>query len=486
MKTTNYLWMAPLVGLLSLAGCSTTSENPPPAAATHAAGTQTSYYVSLDKKAPTVVGVGEQFTYELIATAQAEASDVQVVDVLPGGVTFVSSEPEATQDGPKLTWKFQGMSRSESKTIRVTVKADTEGQMVHCATASAIPQVCIATLVGRPQLAIRKTGPAAAQVGQQLTYEVVVQNVGNAPAREVVVTDTLPEGLSGSDGQKELTFPVGELGAGASKSISIPVKATKRGKVTNVAAAIASNSPKVSSEALTAINEAAIKLKLATKDKDLFINRAAMYDLEVSNTGDTGLSGVVLTDNAAPETLIAAAEGASVSGTVATWNIGALASGEKKNFALKIVSKVPGNFTDSATVTSTEGPTDSAKAATTWKGITGITLELLDETDPIQVGETTKFNIRVTNQGATIDVSQLKIVATLPPEVELVPNTLSDDGAVDGKTITWTVPTVAPKGSVVRSYIVKGVKAGDARSMVTITSSTSPNPIEQHESTTVY
>jgi len=45
---------------------------------------------------------------------------------------------------------------------------------------------------------------------------------------------------------------------------------------------------------------------------------------------------------------------------------------------------------------------------------------------------------------------------------------------------------VPPKGSVVRSYIVKGVKAGHALSTVAITSAMSKDALEQHESTTVY
>jgi len=488
MKTTNYLWIAPLVGLITLAGCSTssTSHNPPPDYAKAGEQTTGGQDVTLSKKAPTAVGVGEQFTYELTATAQSGPTDVTVTDVVPEGATYVGSQPEAAQEGNKLSWKFPSMSRGESRTIAVTVKAEKEGQLMHCATAYALPQVCITTIVGKPQLVLKKSGPATAQMGEAVNYEIVVQNTGNVAARDVVVTDTLPDGLSSSSNQKELSFQVGELAPGTSKSIPVALKATKRGKFTNKAAAVASNGGKANAEVVTAIAQPNIKLHLATKDTELFINRPALYNIEVANTGDTSLTGVMLTDTASPETPIATAEGASVNGSTASWAVGTLAPGEKKQYALKIVSKVPGKFVDMASVTSAEGPKDSAQEATTWKGVTGVTLEYNDDTDPIQVNETSKFTIRVTNQGSAIDVSDLTITATLPAELELVPNTVSDGGTVADKNITWSVSRITPKTSVVRTYIVKAVKAGDARSAVSINSGALMKPMDQHESTTVY
>jgi uncharacterized repeat protein (TIGR01451 family) len=176
-----------------------------------------------------------------------------------------------------------------------------------------------------------------------------------------------------------------------------------------------------------------------------------------------------------------------VTGSTATWNVGSLKPGEKQNFTVKILSKVPGTFTDTASVATAQGIKDSAQDSTEWRGVTGVLVETADDPDPIQVGETTKFTIRVTNQGTSSDISTLKIVGTLPPELEVVPNTVSDGGTVDGNVITWPiVPSVAPKAVITRSYIAKGVKAGDARTKVDVTTSARQNPITQFESTTVY
>jgi uncharacterized repeat protein (TIGR01451 family) len=111
----------------------------------------------------------------------------------------------------------------------------------------------------------------------------------------------------------------------------------------------------------------------------------------------------------------------------------------------------------------------------------------MDNPDPIQVGETSQYTIKVTNQGSSSDILDLNIVAVLPAELEVVPGTISDGGTADGKTITWpAVSNVGPKTSVSRSYIAKGVAVGDARSKASITTSLRKQPIEQVESTTVY
>jgi uncharacterized repeat protein (TIGR01451 family) len=379
------------------------------------------------------------------------------------------------------------MNRGESKAITVTVKADKEGEMVNCAAVSAIPRICVSTMVGKAQLAIRKTGPETAQLGGNVTYTVTVQNTGNTTARNVMVTDPVPEGFSAASGQKELSFNVGDLAAGASKVVQVTLRADKRGKFCNKAFASSSNGGKVDAEACTTVVQAGLKIEKKTDNAELFINRAASYDIVVSNTGDVDLTGVVVTDTAASETVIATAEGATVSGTTATWNLGTLRAGEKKNLSVKVLSKVPGRFCDTASVTSTMGLKDSAQACTVWKGVTGVLLEMVDDPDPIQVGETSKYTIKVTNQGSTIDIKDLAIVATLPDELDVVPNTTTDGGVVRGKTITWpVVSTVSPKGTVTRTYTVKALKTGDARSKVAITTSLRKEPIEKFESTTVY
>jgi uncharacterized repeat protein (TIGR01451 family) len=467
------------------------AETPKPVAAGQPAVPQSTapanYLVNLTKTAPRVVGMGEPFNYDLTVTAQTDVADVTVIDMMPQGLSYISSEPEAARDGNKLIWKFDGLNRGESRTIRVTVKGESAGELVNCATVSATPRVCFTTVVGKAQLALKKTGPETAELGSDVTYNIVVQNTGNSVAKDVVVTDSVPDGLSSATGQKELKSEVGNLAPGESKSIPVVLHADKSGRYLNKALATASNAEKVEGEAPTTIVHGAVKITKSTQDKNLFINRTATYNIEVSNPGDTELTGVVVTDTADSRTVIATAEGATVTGNTAKWNLGTLAAGEKKNLTVKIVSKVPGQFTDTAMVTTDQGLHDSANDLSEWRGVTGVLVEAVDDPDPIQVGEVSTYTIKVTNQGSTVDIRDLNIVVTVPPELEVVPGSISEGGTLRGSTITWpTVPTVAPKAVVTHTYTAKGVKAGDARTKVAVTTSSRQDPIEKFESTTVY
>ncbi len=80
----------------------------------------------------------------------------------------------------------------------------------------------------KPSLNFEKTGPAQAQLNQELTYTVRISNVGNGPANDVVVRDRYPENfvfLSSLQeyckpaGANVVECPVGDIPAGSSRSL---------------------------------------------------------------------------------------------------------------------------------------------------------------------------------------------------------------------------------------------------------------------------
>jgi uncharacterized repeat protein (TIGR01451 family) len=437
--------------------------------------------VKLQKTAPSVVAVGETFTYTLNAVALCDIAETVVTDHLPAGVSYVSSEPAAEVSGNKLTWNLGNLNRNEARSLKVTVKANAKGDLVNCATVHALPRVCVTTMVGEAKLAITKTGPATALLNSDVTYNVTVSNTGNITARNVVLTDPVPAGLSGSP----VTINIGDLAAGASRTVPVTFKAAQRGKACNVATADSSNAGKVSAEACTVVQQPGLKITKTTDDKSLLINRTATYAIKVQNTGDTTLTGVVVTDTAAAGTTITEAPGGSISGNTATWNIGELAAGASRDLTVKILSREPGNFCNTATVTSAQGLRDSSQACTEWIGVTGVLVEVVDDPDPIQVGESTTFTIRVTNQGSTRDLKDIAVRAKFEDEMD--PVSASNNATISGKNITFpTVATLAPKASVTYTIRGKAIKAGDHRLDVEVTTKDRERPITELESTTVY
>ncbi|HAV65210.1 MAG TPA: hypothetical protein DCY13_22915, partial [Verrucomicrobiales bacterium] len=136
------------------------------------------------------------------------------------------------------------------------------------------------------------------------------------------------------------------------------------------------------------------------------------------------------------------------------------------------------------TVTATSGSlSESARACTQWKGIAAVLLEVVDSPDPIQVGESTTYTIRVTNQGFA-RLNNMKVTASFADEVT---PTATVQGSISGKAVNFpNVRTLAPKEVVTYNITVRGAKVGDARSKIILNADELTTPVEETESTTVY
>src|SRR5207237_7382796 len=104
-------------------------------------------------------------------------------------------------------------------------------------TASATTSVTAST-----DLAITKTAPATATTGTNFSYTLTAKNNGPSAATGIVVTDTLPAGVtfvSASSGctnaSGTVTCNVGSLASGASATFTITVNPTSVGTITNTA-----------------------------------------------------------------------------------------------------------------------------------------------------------------------------------------------------------------------------------------------------------
>src|SRR5262249_37635628 len=113
----------------------------------------------------------------------------------------------------------------------------------NCARVQFEHGQCVLTRIGRPALRLRKTGPAQALLYDAVTFRLEVTNTGAADATDVVLTDTLPEGLlfltskPSTSGTNPLTWKLGTLRPGQSRQVEYQVSAMKTGSFDNRAVA---------------------------------------------------------------------------------------------------------------------------------------------------------------------------------------------------------------------------------------------------------
>ena len=104
------------------------------------------------------------------------------------------------------------------------------------------PQRSIAPVGRAAGVSLRKTGPAAIAVGGTATYRIEVCNPGDLLARDVLLTDEIPDSFSylnssppGEVVGKQIQWRLGNLGPGQRQCIELCFRAVQAGSVANCA-----------------------------------------------------------------------------------------------------------------------------------------------------------------------------------------------------------------------------------------------------------
>ncbi|MCB8914574.1 MAG: DUF11 domain-containing protein [Thermoleophilales bacterium] len=163
--------------------------------------------LKIEKSAPAQVNVLDEFDYTLKVTNKGPdtATQVTVSDPLPAGLQFVSS----ADCNAVITCNVGTLASGASKTLTVRVKA------TYAAGGTTVHNVATVTgheweptpadntdhadtiVIGVPDVKITKTAaPTNARPGDVVTYTLKAENVGNAVAHNVVITDPVPVGLT--------------------------------------------------------------------------------------------------------------------------------------------------------------------------------------------------------------------------------------------------------------------------------------------------
>jgi uncharacterized repeat protein (TIGR01451 family) len=125
----------------------------------------------------------------------------------------------------------------------------------------------------------------------------------------------------------------------------------------------------------------------------------------------------------------------------------------------------------------------TGSCAITVGGIPAILFENTDEPDPVPLGGTTTYTVKITNQG-TADVLNLQVIATIANE--LIPVGASE-GSINNQGVIFPVlPKLGARKTMVYTIIAKGVKTGNGRTRFDLSADTLKRPLYTEESTTVY
>jgi uncharacterized repeat protein (TIGR01451 family) len=217
------------------------------------------------------------------------------------------------------------------------------------------------------------------------------------------------------------------------------------------------------------------------------LGRDTVSTIVVKNVGDGTVRDVVVADAfVGADRLSDVSAGGTVSGSIVSWKLGALAPGASQTLTVTARRALPGTMSDETTASGYCAEPVSASASTVYKGVPAILVEVVDDLDPVVIGSNTTYTITVTNQGTAPD-SDIAVVCELEDSVEYVASGGATQGAVSGKKLTFApLGTLAPKEAVKWTVTVKGVREGDTRFTVSVNSKETTRPVDETEATRVY
>ena len=235
--------------------------------------------------------------------------------------------------------------------------------------------------------------------------------------------------------------------------------------------------------------EPVLQVKVSAPQRD-YINADIPCEITVTNTGDYPAMNTTLqfSSDARGAMITSADTGKASTGVANQWSLGTIEPKQSRTVKANIKSASPGTVRAAFTVNAQCAKQASASAETELRGIPALLLEVVDQVDPVRIGQDTVYTVTVVNQGSEI-ATNIKIDCTLEEAVRMTSAqgaTTSDAKPGAAKVSFAPLAKLAPGDKAVWRITVQGQKPADTRFGVTMTSAELQRNVEETESTHIY
>ena len=481
---------------------------------------------SVDDDTP-ILGQNVTFTITVNNGGPDSASGVQVEDILPAGLTYVSDNGGGAYASGTGIWTAGTIAAGGSASLQISATVTATGSITNYAQVSASgvtdpdstpnddsvaqddDDTQVLTVPASSDLSLDKSvDDATPDAGQNVVFTVTVSNSGPNAAAGVQVRDLLPAGLSyvsdnGAGAYVAGTgiWTVGAIANGAVTSLQITAVVTASGTLSNYAQVIASNNADPDStpndnstnqdddDTQDLIVPAASDLSLdkSVDDTTPTLGQNVVFTITVSNAGPDAATGVAVQD-ILPAGLAYVSDnggGAYVPGT-GVWSIGSIANAGSASLQITATVNATGTTSNYAQVSASGAfdpdsqPNDDSTDEDdddTQNVVVGAASDLsldksVDDATPA-VGQNVVFTLTVSNAGPDTTTA-ITVRDLLPAGLTHVSN--NGGGAYVPGTGLWTIPSIANGGSASLNITATVTSAGTISNYAQITASASGDP----------
>ena len=437
---------------------------------------------------------GDEINYTIEATLETitGVSDLQVTDLLPSGLEYISALPVPDQvttlaDGRAvIRWPAEALnsgSKQYSVKAKVRSSATLGEQLINIAgitygASRGSKFDAIRHVVSDASVSISKSVSSGQQQivpGEELDYTITYSNTGQATLTGVTVTDTLPANttvktsspVASTPSAGVLSWSLGDLAPGQSETLLVKLDTAGVSVGDNLknSVSIQSNEAQPQSASVETLvrNAPSLSLDKVADKSTTHPGETVTFTLSYKNTGAGTALNTVLTDTLPTELeFVNASDGQvpdPVTGVI-SWNLGDIAGGSAS--ATKMVkAKVPaGSYVPAVTVINTATLTsdtdfDGATAEvviteqpafTITKAVAGGSTPTLNHAAP---GDTVHYTLEVSKTGGA--ATDVQIADILPGQVSYVDGsaTFPIDNALSDTSsglLVWNIGSV-PEGN---------------------------------------
>lgn len=430
------------------------------------------------------------FTLNVNNTGPATATNVQVTDQLPSGLSFLNATPAGVYNASSGVWTVGTLGNGSSASLQITASLNSNTPVTNTAQITAADQRDPDSTPGNgipteddqssvtitPQVAdlslVKTIDNPTPNVGQNVTFTVNLNNTGPGTATGVAVADQLPPGLTfvsaapsqGSYDRASGVWTVGTISAGSSASLQLAATVNTTAAVTNTAQVSRAdqpdpdstpnnNNPNEDDQSSITLTPQRADLALtktvdnATPNPNAVVN----FTLNLRNDGPGAATNVSVTDllpSGVAYVGSSPSQGA-YNASSGVWNVGVVSSGSSAS--LQIAARVTGtgSIINTAEVSAVDQPDPDSTPGNNVPGEddqSSITIvaqqadlsltKTVDVAAP-QVGQNLTFTLTLAN-GGPHRATGIAVRDQLPSGLVFVSSNPST-GSYDSGTGVWTV-----------------------------------------------
>ena len=472
--------------------------------------------LTLEKLAPASVLAGDSLYYSFAMSnaGNSMAHDVVLKDTLSPFLSFGSATRDFIYDeaSHSILWSVGELASQAVDTLELVTYVGypiVDGTLLEntaylsCAEGSATLSTVTTAAISSPALRLKIYGRKTLMAGDSITYRIEYTNIGTEIATEVVLHDTLPNGINYISAELAHTFDLttrviswslADLAPGDSGQVQVAayVDASVNFMTQLVNGAILTCSQGVQAKAKHELNvrAPALNIDLVGDTTYVLAGDYIQYNLNFANVGDTTATNVVVVDSLPPEVSFLSASNGGIYDPEShsiMWMVGdlepvggdQLASGQiHPNRAAKVVdgTHVEGDVQNFIVDVSINYPLPngmelfntayiysdmSLQAQATWLAIVIASPEFVfTKTADIEVfpGDTIHYQLDYANMG-TDHATGVSILDTLDSRVEFLDATSGYVYDAASHSLLWDIGDlrVGDEGSITVTTIVDGM-----------------------------